>query len=101
KIEAGAAAKALEKLQARSLDDATAARLVFADSLIEKGDPRGELIVIECALEATDLPRNKREELDARRATLVDGALAAWAKALPFPAKSISLSRGLPVITVG
>ena len=46
-------------------------RLVWADELLERGDPRGELITTQCALERGDLPREDSLRLRRREAELL------------------------------
>lgn len=48
-------------------------RLVFADALSKQGDPRGELIAVQCALEA-----RPTEALKARETELMLENRAAW-----------------------
>ena len=50
--------------------DADAPRLVYADWLGERGDPRGELITVQCALERRDLAPEQRAALARRSAEL-------------------------------
>lgn len=58
----------LDAILAAPDDDAP--RLVFADWLQQRGDPRGELITVQCALER-DLPWPEREKLEVRERALV------------------------------
>lgn len=51
---------------------ATALRLVYADQLVERGDPRGELIQLACA------PGRRTPERDARLAELREVLVKAW-----------------------
>src|SRR5690242_13390168 len=53
--------------------DDLAPYLVLADWLQQQGDPRGELIAIQCARETADMP-----ELAANEQALFDAHLAAW-----------------------
>ena len=48
-----------------------APRLVYADTLLEAGDPRGELIHVQCALEALHADDPARAKLEARAADLL------------------------------
>lgn len=54
----------LESVLAAPADDA--ARLVYADHLIERGDPHGELIQVECALATLPATDPRRVELGER-----------------------------------
>ena len=79
-----------------------AARSVYADALMAAGDPRGELIAVECALDRTALPfgsasRSARGALDrpgalARRAALREAHARTWWPELP--AHRIRTERG-------
>src|SRR5690349_11019619 len=54
--------------------DDDAPRLVYADWLLDRGDPRGELVVAQCALdriEATDGPRGETRALRERVRSLI------------------------------
>jgi uncharacterized protein (TIGR02996 family) len=46
-------------------------RLVYADALLEAGDPRGELIHVQCALETLHADDPARAKLEARAADLL------------------------------
>ncbi|MGZ3453793.1 MAG: TIGR02996 domain-containing protein [Polyangiales bacterium] len=58
-------------------------RLVFADALTAQGDPRGELIVVQCALarprSETGLGRDAAIRMRRRERSLLDRSGAAWA----------------------
>ncbi len=58
-------------------------RLVFADALMEEGDPRGELIQVQC-----HLARGTGDTVKLRRweAELMPAATTRWKKALAIPA---------------
>lgn len=51
-------------------DDAS--RLVWADALLERGDPRGELITAQCALARGGLPRDASLRLRRREMALLE-----------------------------
>ncbi len=89
KVEAPAA-------RAPRVDDRTA-ELVFADALVEQGDPRGEAIVVESQLRelATDDPR--RPDLSRRAQELLPKATAKWHEELGVPRGSLVFDRGVPV----
>src|SRR5438132_311847 len=56
--------------------DDLALRLVIADRLQDAGDPRGELVAVQCALAAAPPPApEERERLAEREAALVGRAL--------------------------
>lgn len=61
--------------------DSDSARQVYADELLTRGDPRGELAQIDAAL-AGALSIRKRTVLNARRAELVEHHASTW---WPFP----------------
>jgi len=60
----------------RDTPDDDAPRLVYADWLSERGDPRGELIVLQCARAATGAPPSPCEE------ALLDAYGRAWLGAI-------------------
>ncbi|MGZ6093029.1 MAG: TIGR02996 domain-containing protein [Polyangiales bacterium] len=59
----------LEAIRAAPEDDAP--RLVLADWLTERGDPRGELIVVQCELARGELSREERRARRAREAEIL------------------------------
>jgi len=61
---------------------AIAPRLVYADALIEAGDPRGELIQLQCALEGLDADNPARDALEAPAADLLALHGPAWTRKL-------------------
>jgi hypothetical protein len=71
------------------------AELVFADQLMEKGDPRGELIVVEAQLDALGIDHPRGALLAATAARLRPKAFAAWSKALKLGDR-FELELGLP-----
>jgi len=71
------------------------AELVFADQLMEKGDPRGELIVVEAELDALGIDHPKGALLAAAAARLRPKAFAAWSRALKLGDR-FELELGLP-----
>lgn len=50
---------------------AIAPRLVYADALLDAGEPRGELIQVQCALEEIEADDPARDALEARAADLL------------------------------
>ena len=61
---------------------AIAPRLVYADALLEAGDPRGELIQVQCALEGLDADDPARDALEARASDLLALHEPAWTREL-------------------
>jgi uncharacterized protein (TIGR02996 family) len=51
--------------------DDDAPRLVYADKLTEMGNPRGELIVVQCELARDSSPSAKRKKLESREKALL------------------------------
>jgi hypothetical protein len=70
--------------------------LVFADQLIEKGDPRGELIVVASELDEIGIDSAKGAKLHARALELLPKATAAWSKELGIAKTGFVLEMGLP-----
>jgi hypothetical protein len=71
------------------------AELVLADQLMEMGDVRGELIIVETELEALGIDHPKGALLAARADKLRSKAHAAWKKALKIGDR-FELEMGLP-----
>jgi uncharacterized protein (TIGR02996 family) len=73
--------KNVEEAMLQRPDDLSV-RQVYADSLIEKGDPHGEYIAVCCRLEQADAERpiSPRAELEARRSELEQAHLETWLK---------------------
>jgi uncharacterized protein (TIGR02996 family) len=64
-------------------------RLVYADWLVERGDPRGELIRVQCELariEATDEGVARVRRLQSRQSALLKAHEAEWTAGLPSTA---------------
>src|SRR5262245_22731070 len=59
-------------------------RLVSADWLQERGDPRGELIAVQCTLHRLSPVDPQRPELEAREQALLDAHEAKWRAELPL-----------------
>lgn len=68
---------ALEHIKAAPDDDAP--RLVYADQLTERGDARGELITVQCALARGGQPRDERIALRRRERGLLERHGKGWA----------------------
>ena len=66
-----------EKAIAENPDDA-AAHAAYADWLTEQGDPRGEFIRVQLALEDETLEPNRRTELRAQEKRLLDAHVREW-----------------------
>jgi uncharacterized protein (TIGR02996 family) len=67
----------LEAALAANPDDA-AAFAAYADHLLEQGDPRGELVQVQLALEDPARPAAERRRLQAREKVLLDQHAAGW-----------------------
>lgn len=81
--------RAAALLAAICADDGDAQRLVYADHLLEHGDPRGELIVVQCALAQQASP-----ELAARAAALIAAHGARWRDELGLREEDGAFERG-------
>ncbi len=66
----------LQNIRNHRLDDAP--RLIFADWLEEKGDPRAELVRISCQLQDTEIYHERYPELYRRREELIEPLYRAW-----------------------
>jgi uncharacterized protein (TIGR02996 family) len=71
----------LEKAIAHDFDD-VAAHAAYADWLTQQGDPRGELIQVQLALEDAETPAAQRKELQKREAELLKTHGRTWLGAL-------------------
>lgn len=83
-------AAALDAIRAAPDDDGP--RLVWADELLARGDPRGELIAVQCRLETTT--GEAREGLLRRQAELVQAHGERWVGRLPSLVTKWSWRRG-------
>lgn len=70
------------------------ARLVYADALIERGDPRGELIVLQVARAAG---RGTLEQADRERELNRGEVLQRMAAPLALSCEAVTFERGFPV----
>ncbi len=68
-------------------------RRVYADALMEQGDPRGEFIAVQCEL-AAGVEDDRRLELERREAALLEKHGAAWTGPLQASSVLASFSRG-------
>lgn len=70
--------------------------LVLADELIEREDPRGELIVVATELARLGIDDARGPALARRAKELEPAAREAWAKDIGLRKKELTLERGLP-----
>ena len=77
---AAEAATDAERFEAALLanPDDLAGHCAFADYLAEQGDPRGEFMQVQIALEDETLPPDERKKLQAREKALLKKHKAAW-----------------------
>jgi uncharacterized protein (TIGR02996 family) len=87
----------LERVYAAPDEDAP--RRVLADALLDAGDPRGELISVQCQLAAVEEDERGPEilRLVERERELLDQHGDAWTKGWPFELKPI-FRRGFPEV---
>src|SRR5690242_683886 len=72
-------------------------RLIYADWLGERGDPRAEFIRVQCTLANPDTPYSQSADLKATERVLRAAHLAAWSGPLTdLAAWSVIFRRGLP-----
>lgn len=76
--------QALEEALVLHPDD-LAAHSAYADYLTEQGDPRGEFIQVQLALENEKLPARERKRLQKRESELLDVHRRTWLGALAGP----------------
>jgi uncharacterized protein (TIGR02996 family) len=69
--------QALESALVARPDD-LASHMAYADYLHEQGDPRGELIQVQLALEDPSRPAEERQRLQQRERALLDAHLRDW-----------------------
>jgi uncharacterized protein (TIGR02996 family) len=80
--------------------DDDAARLVLSDALLARGDPRGELIAVQCQLARLDDRDPAWPKLARRQARLLKAHAARWAA--PFETSAVTFRRGfVERLTVG
>jgi uncharacterized protein (TIGR02996 family) len=72
--------------------DDDAPRLVVADFLLEQGEPRGELIRVQCELARAEGAR--KAELDARELELFAAHRERWSSEVGFPTNQAIFRRG-------
>jgi serine/threonine-protein kinase len=85
-------ANLLRQIRARPDDDAP--RLVYADWLAERGDPRGELIHVQCELAAMAPGNPRRVRLKHRERQLLAEHRGRWLEELPPEVAPYELERG-------
>lgn len=84
----------LDGIRAQPDDDAL--RLVYADWLEERGDPRAELVRVQCELARLDVRRSRRRELERRERELIGEHFDEWiAPLMDAGAASVRIERGL------
>src|SRR6187399_705447 len=59
-------------------------RLVYADWLNERGDPRGEFILLQCELARSATPSGRRDEVKLRVDELYAGHVGEWTRELTW-----------------
>jgi uncharacterized protein (TIGR02996 family) len=79
----------------RDQPDDDGPRLIFADWLDERGDPRGEFIRLQCALACLPDDDPRFEALHMRATDLLDLHKAAWTEKLQGLASGFEFRRGL------
>lgn len=70
-------------------------RLIFADWLDERGDPRGEFIRLQCALARLPADDPRREDLRHREQAILQNHQAVWTASLQGLAAGYEFRRGL------
>lgn len=78
----------------RANPDDVASRLIFADWLEERGDPRGEFIRLQCTRAALSASEDHDEELRAREELLWQQHGATWRSGLPRILRYAGFERG-------
>src|SRR5919108_156006 len=73
----GTLREALESALADNPDD-LASHMAYADFLTEQGDPRGEFIRVQLALEDESVPAGERKRLRQRERELLDAHEREW-----------------------
>ena len=76
--------EALEAALAAAPDD-LAAHMAYGDLLSEQGDPRGEFVQVQLALEDERRPAAERKELQRRERELLDAHEREWLGELATP----------------
>src|SRR5690242_3917919 len=74
--------------------DGDAPRLVLADWWLQQGDPRGELVVVQCEAGRAGVGGDVKARLDARAAELLEQHEAAWLAPLHLEPKEVRWRRG-------
>jgi uncharacterized protein (TIGR02996 family) len=87
-VEPSPLQKALEKALVDNPDD-LAAHSAYADYLSEHGDPRGEFIQVQLALEDEQRPAKERDELKQREKELLKAHERQWLGELADPLKKL------------
>jgi len=63
-------------------------RMVVGDKLCERGDPRGELIQVQAAMDRTPLDTARRSTLERRSQELLEAYESRWISPMPTPVES-------------
>jgi uncharacterized protein (TIGR02996 family) len=79
----------------RENPDDDAHRLVYADWLEERGDPRGEFIRVQCELARLPKSNRRRAKLEAREEELLKKRRAEWTRPLRAIVGDLGFERGL------
>ena len=82
----------LDEITANPDDDIP--RLIYADWLEERGDPRGEFIRVQCELAGLRKTQKRFAELRAREAALKIPNEARWAQGFPYSLRKCVFRRG-------
>src|SRR5579862_9776635 len=80
--------------------DDDAPRLVFADWLDERGDPRGELLRIQCRLAAWEPDLERRTALQRREQQLIAAHQDTWLGSLGRDCTHVEFRRGMAHVTI-
>ncbi len=86
-------------LACRANPDDVVARLVLADWLEERGDPRGELVRVQMELERAPLPGERQAEL-IRRAAILRRLCGPWLRSLADLCDDATVRRGFLAVTL-
>src|SRR5689334_9332768 len=76
-------------------------RLIYADWLDERGDPRGQLIRVQTELANPSCPPLRRRRLVAAETKLLKRFHAEWAESLGMAAQDVEFRRGFAEVICG
>jgi uncharacterized protein (TIGR02996 family) len=85
--------QALEEALVDNPDD-RAAHAAYADLLMEAGEPRGEFIQVQLALEGPNCPPHERQRLQQREQELLAAHQRDWLGELPLTGADVRFARG-------